>query len=164
MRYHNITKDDILNGDGLRVVLWTAGCTHACKGCQNPLTWDPKGGLDFDELSKKEIFEQLELSYVDGITLSGGDPLHPNNITVITALVKEIRLKYPNKTIWLYTGNLWREIKEQELVRYVDVIVDGRFEEDKMDNSLRWKGSYNQQVIDVKESLRIGKVVLHSED
>ena len=164
MRYHNITKDDILNGDGLRVVLWTAGCTHACKGCQNPLTWDPNGGLDFDELSKKEIFEQLELSYVDGITLSGGDPLHPNNITVITALVKEIRLKYPNKTIWLYTGNLWREIKEQELVRYVDVIVDGRFEEDKMDNSLRWKGSYNQQVIDVKESLRIGKVVLHSED
>ena len=79
MRYHNITKDDMLNGDGLRVVLWVAGCAHCCKGCQNPVTWDPDGGLPFDGAARAEIFEQLDKSYISGITFSGGDPLHPSN-------------------------------------------------------------------------------------
>lgn len=91
MRYHNITKDDMLNGDGLRVVLWVAGCTHCCKECHNPLTWDPDGGLPFDEAAKQEIFSQLDKSYISGITFSGGDPLHSANRLDVRNLMEEIK-------------------------------------------------------------------------
>ena len=107
MRYHNITKDDMLNGDGLRVVLWVAGCSHCCKGCQNPITWDPDGGLLFDEAAKQEIFDQLDRSYISGITFSGGDPLHPFNREEVFRLIKKIHTELPQKNIWLYTGFLW---------------------------------------------------------
>lgn len=153
MRYHNITKDDMRNGDGLRVVLWVAGCSHCCKDCQNPFTWDPDGGLLFDDNAKKEIFEQLDKSYISGITFSGGDPLHASNITDVLALAKEIKEKYPDKTQWLYTGYSWAEIFEEEIVEYIDVIVDGEFKADLKDNTLMWKGSSNQKVIDVKKTL-----------
>ncbi len=93
----------MLNGDGLRVVLWVAGCNHCCRECQNPITWDPNGGLPFTEKEENEIFSELEKSYVSGITFSGGDPLHPANISAVTRLAKKIRAKYPTKTIWLYT-------------------------------------------------------------
>ena len=89
MRYHNITKDDMLNGDGLRVVLWVAGCNHCCRDCQNPITWDPNGGLAFTEAEETEIFTELDKDYVSGITFSGGDPLHPSNISAVTALAKK---------------------------------------------------------------------------
>lgn len=161
MRYHNITKDDMLNGDGLRVVLWVAGCSHGCPGCQNPVTWDPEGGLPFDEEAKQEIFTELDKDYVSGITFSGGDPLHEANRDGVTALAREIREKYPDKTLWLYTGYVWKEIKGLEIVNYLDVVVDGKFEKDKMDNALHWKGSANQFVIDVKNTLKIGELVLH---
>ena len=164
MRYHNITKDDMLNGDGLRVVLWTAGCNHCCKECQNPITWDPNGGLPFTDAEKAEIFEQLDKDYTSGITFSGGDPLHPANINEVTALAKEIREKYRQKTIWLYTGSLWEEIRCEEIVKYLDVCVDGEFEIAKKDVSLQWKGSSNQRVIDVQRTLKEGKVVLHAEE
>ena len=117
MRYHNITKDDMLNGDGLRVVLWVAGCNHCCPECQNPVTWDPNGGLPFGEAERKEIFAELDKDYVSGITFSGGDPLHPANITEVTAFAKEIRKRYPGKTIWLYTGSLWKEVKDLEIAK-----------------------------------------------
>lgn len=162
MRYHNITKDDMLNGDGLRVVLWVAGCSHRCKGCQNPMTWDPEGGIPFGEADKKEIFEQLEKAYVEGITFSGGDPLHEKNIGEITELAKEIKGKYPQKNIWLYTGYRWEEVKTWEIVKYLDVLVDGRFDLATRDVSLQWKGSPNQRVIDVPKSLELGLVVLHA--
>ena len=161
MRNHNITKDDMLNGDGLRVVLWVAGCNHCCPECQNPVTWDPNGGLPFGEAERKEIFAELDKDYVSGITFSGGDPLHPANITEVTAFAKEIRKRYPGKTIWLYTGFLWEEICKEEIVRYLDVCVDGEFEVDKKELSLKWKGSSNQRVIDVPKTLHEGKVVLH---
>lgn len=161
MRYHNITKDDMLNGDGLRVVLWVAGCNHCCPECQNPVTWDPNGGLPFGEAERKEIFAELDKDYVSGITFSGGDPLHPANITEVTAFAKEIRKRYPGKTIWLYTGFLWEEICKEEIVPYLDVCVDGEFEVDKKELSLKWKGSSNQRVIDVPKTLHEGKVVLH---
>ena len=97
MRYHNITKEDMLNGDGLRVVLWVSGCDHCCKECQNPITWDPEGGLLYDETAKQEIFEQLDKSYISGITFSGGDPLHPANIAGVRnwpeRSVRDIRRK-----------------------------------------------------------------------
>ena len=112
MRYHDITKDDMLNGDGLRVVLWVAGCSHHCKGCQNPITWDPEGGVLFDESAKQEIFEQLDKPYIEGITFSGGDPLHEKNVDEVTAFAREIKEKYPKKNIWLYTGYLWEDIQD----------------------------------------------------
>ena len=161
MRYHNITKDDMLNGDGLRVVLWVSGCAHACKNCQNPVTWDPNDGVEFDESAKDEIFEQLSKDYTNGITFSGGDPLHPANVETITALAKEIREKFPEKTQWLYTGSVWDEIKELEIAQYLDVVVDGEYIEAERDPKLHWKGSANQNVIDVQDSLKMGKTVLH---
>ena len=164
MRYHNITKDDMLNGDGLRVVLWVAGCSHCCRECQNPQTWDPNGGIPFDQEAKDELFEQLGKTYISGVTFSGGDPLHKNNITEITRLAKEIREKFPDKTIWLYTGSLWESIQKEEIVRYLDVCVDGEFIVEQKDTSLKWKGSANQRVIDVKKTLAAGKVVLHTRD
>ena len=112
MRYHNITKDDMLNGDGLRVVLWLAGCEHHCKNCQNPVTWDPDGGLPFDEAAKAEIYEELDKEYVSGITFSGGDPLLLRNREELTEFLKEIKKNYPEKTIWLYTGYLWDDVQD----------------------------------------------------
>lgn len=162
MRYHNITKDDMLNGDGLRVVLWVAGCNHHCKECQNPITWDVNGGLEFGEDEKKEIFVELDKSYVSGITFSGGDPLHPANRDKVLELAKEIRKKYPKKTIWLYSGYEWEEIKDWEIIKYLDVLVDGKFKIDLLDTKLYWKGSSNQRVIDVPASLKGGDVVLHA--
>ncbi len=153
MRYHNITKDDMLNGDGLRVVLWVAGCEHCCKGCQNPVTWDPNGGLEFDESAKQEIFEQLDKPYISGITFSGGDPLHYANRDGVIKLAQEIKEKYPNKTIWLYTGDTWDVAMRYPLMKYIDVLVDGEFEQDKKDTTLMWKGSSNQRVIDVQATL-----------
>lgn len=153
MRYHNITKDDMLNGDGLRVVLWVAGCNHCCKECQNPMTWDPDGGLPFDEDAKGEIFDQLEKSYISGVTFSGGDPLHPNNRLGVKALMQEIRTLYPNKTIWLYTGSEWEDIYDYPMMEYIDVLVDGEFVNELKDVKLLWKGSSNQRVIDVKKTL-----------
>ena len=162
MRFHNITKDDMLNGDGLRVVLWVAGCSHHCKECQNPITWDPDGGILFEEENRQEIFRELEQDYIDGITFSGGDPLHETNIEEVEALAKEIRKKYPNKTIWLYTGYVWEEIHDWTIMQYIDVLVDGKFEVAQKDINLQWKGSANQRVIDVPDTLRMGKVVLHA--
>lgn len=162
MRFHNITKDDMLNGDGLRVVLWVAGCSHHCKECQNPITWDPNGGVPFEESNLQEIFHELDQDYVDGITFSGGDPLHEDNRDEIEALCKQIREKYPSKTIWLYTGYTWEEIHNWSIIKYIDVLVDGRFELSQKDLTLQWKGSSNQRVIDVQDSLKMGKVVLHA--
>ena len=162
MRYHNITKDDMLNGDGLRVVLWVAGCSHGCPGCHNPVTWDIHGGLPFDKAAEEELEEQLDKDYISGITYSGGDPLHAANRVEMTALAKWLREKFPDKSQWLYTGYCWEEIQEEEILAYIDVVVDGRFEEALKDTQLHWKGSSNQRVIDVRRSLEEGKIILHN--
>lgn len=154
MRYHNITKDDMLNGDGLRVVLWLSGCDHCCKECQNPITWDPDGGLLFDDVAKAEIFEQLDQDYISGITFSGGDPLHSANRLDVRAFIQEIKDKYPNKTIWLYTGSDWKDIWHYPMMKNIDVVVDGEFKIDLKDTKLLWKGSSNQRVIDVQATLK----------
>lgn len=152
----------MLNGDGLRVVLWLAGCSHHCKNCQNPITWDPEGGLPFEESEKKEIFDELEKDYVSGITFSGGDPLYEETRDELTEFIKEVKKKYPRKTIWLYTGYEWEDICELPLILLVDVLVDGRFVEELKDNRLPWKGSSNQRVIDVQATLKLGKIVLYA--
>lgn len=167
MRYHNITKDDMLNGDGLRVVLWVAGCDHCCKGCQNPITWDAAGGLLFDDAAKAEIFEQLNKNYISGLTFSGGDPLHPANRIDVRNLAMEIKEKYPNKTLWLYTGFTWEEIAHYPIMNYLDVVVEGPFILERRDVKLLWKGSDNQRVVDVKRTLASEDItvpVLHCGD
>lgn len=162
MRYHNITKDDMLNGDGLRVVLWVAGCNHNCKECHNPVTWDIRGGIPFDEKAKDELFEELKKPYVSGITLSGGDPLHSDNREDIGRLVDEISDLFPNKTIWLYTGYDWEEVCGLPMMKKIDILVDGEFEAAKKDARLHWKGSSNQRVIEVQPTRMTGQIVLHN--
>ena len=169
MRYHNITKADMLNGEGLRVVLWVSGCSHHCHACQNALTWNPNDGLVFDDAAKKEIFDELEKDYCSGITLSGGDPLFLGNRLEISKLVKEIREKFKDKTIWLYTGYTWEELLEQmktdkvldTSLNNIDVLLDGRFVLRKKKKKIHYVGSSNQCIIDVPNSLKKNKKILY---
>lgn len=156
----------MLNGDGLRVVLWVAGCSHCCKECQNPVTWDPHGGVPFDESARQEIFDQLDKPYISGITFSGGDPFHSANRPEVRSFMAEIKEKYPGKTIWLYTGDVWENVRNDAAMQYIDVLVDGEFVVEEKDTKLRWKGSRNQRVIDVQESLKQKDAapVLHCEN
>lgn len=146
----------MLNGAGLRVVLWVSGCSHYCEGCQNQITWDPNVGVDFDEKAKQEIYTELQKDYIKGITFSGGDPMYITNVPDVLALAKSIKHDFPNKDAWLYTGytlaQLFQDNSElgkqrQEILKYVDVLVDGEFQKDKKDNNAHWVGSTNQHVI-----------------
>ena len=159
MNYHDITKQDMLNGEGIRVVLWVSGCNHCCKNCQNPITWDKNGGLPFDKEAEDELFEALNKPFIDGITFSGGDPLFPENREEVFRLIRKCRELYPQKTVWLYTGYTWEQIKELPGIEDIDVIAEGEFVEELKDNNLHWVGSSNQRVIDVKQSLK-GDLVL----
>lgn len=150
----------MLNGDGLRVVLWVSGCEHMCKGCQNQETWDSNSGIVYDAAAEEEIFSYLARDYIDGLTLSGGDPLHPSDIGELYRLVKRAKETYPEKTVWLYTGCHWNEVKGLPLMRYVDVVVDGPFVETLADVNYHWAGSTNQRVIDVPQSLKRHETVL----
>jgi anaerobic ribonucleoside-triphosphate reductase activating protein len=165
MKYHNITHDDMLNGDGIRVVLWVSGCIHNCRGCQNPLTWNPDNGINFDAQARDEIFSALKQKHISGITFSGGDPLHPANRGKVFCLIKDIKQQFPSKTIWIYTGYTWEEIHENKyiphIIKYADVLVDGRFKEELADVNYPWAGSTNQRVIDIQESIKKGTVILH---
>lgn len=160
MNYHNITKDDMKNGDGLRVVLWVAGCSHHCPGCQNPLTWDPDDGLIFDEKAASELYELLKQDYISGLTLSGGDPLFEGNREDVMTLCVFVKASFPDKTIWLYTGYCYEDVKDLEVMQYIDVIVDGPYIEKMRDTKLKWRGSSNQRVIDVKKTRELNKIVL----
>ena len=160
MNYHNITTDDMLNGDGLRTVLWVSGCSHHCQNCQNPQTWDKNSGIPFDLDTLFEMCNYLDKPYISGITFSGGDPLLPDNREIIQAISSLIKFYYPTKTQWLYTGYKWEEIKDLPIMEYLDVVIDGQYEDDKRDVTLKWRGSSNQRVIDVQESLKQNKVIL----
>lgn len=164
MNYHNILHDDMRNGDGLRVILFVSGCNHQCKECQNPQTWDCKSGIPFDEDSMKEILNELKNDYIDGITFSGGDPLHESNVRTVFDICQEVRHLYPEKTIWVYTGYKWEEVMctpnrndinvtRQNIVFISDVLVDGKFDENRKDVNYHWAGSSNQRIIDIKKSL-----------
>ena len=157
----------MLNGDGLRSVLWVSGCEHHCEDCQNPITWDVNGGVPFDLAAEQELFESLDKDYISGITFSGGDPLFPSNRVDVRRLAQEVKEKYPDKTIWLYTGYSWEQVMHYPVMQYVDVLVDGEFEQDKFDANLRWKGSSNQRVIDVQKTLKLtdpAEAVIFCED
>ena len=159
LKYHNITHDDMLNGKGLRVVLWVSGCSHHCKNCHNPVTWNPDDGLEFDEAAKAELFSYLKKDYIDGLTLSGGDPLYKGNVDTISPLITEIREKFPDKTIWMYTGYTFEELfnkgneKLLECVKKCDVLVDGKFVEELKNVHLPYRGSSNQRLINIQQTL-----------
>lgn len=160
MNYLTITHNDMLNGDGLRVVLWVSGCSLHCEDCQNKYSWNFNEGVLFDERAKEEIFSELKKDYISGITITGGHPLEQQNIKEVEQLCKDIKIKFPNKTIWLYTGFIFEKIKNYPILKYIDVLIDGRYEKELRDISLKWRGSKNQRVIDVKKSLTSSEVVL----
>lgn len=176
-----IRTDDMLNGDGLRVIIFLSGCEHHCHGCHNPETWDVNSGKEFTEAALEEILRELDKEYISGITFSGGDPLYDENVIPVYELISKIKSVYPQKTIWLYTGYKWEDVKfelahtimpvlsteiivEQiraRIVEQCDVLVDGKFVQSLFDVNCPWVGSTNQRVIDVRKTLDCNEIVLH---
>lgn len=161
MNYHDITDCDLINGDGARVVLWVSHCEHKCEGCHNPQTWSETSGVLFDKNAESELFSKLANPYIQGLTLSGGDPLSTKNRDTIAKLIVEVKNRYPNKDIWVYTGYKYEDLLDYSVLDYIDVLVDGKFIESLAKPSPMWRGSSNQRVIDVKKSLAQGEIVLH---
>ena len=163
MRYNKIRKMDISNGPGIRVSIFMQGCTFHCKNCFNSETWNFNKGIEFTDETINTVLELCSNSHVTGLSILGGEPLHENNILGTTKLSKLFKEKYPDKSLWIWTGNLFEDIKEKEVLNYIDVLVDGRYEDELHDFRLKWCGSSNQRVIDVKKSLKRNKVVLYKE-
>lgn len=175
MNYATIKKCDIANGEGVRVSLFVSGCTHHCKNCFNEVAWDFSYGEPFTASTEEEIFAELEHGYVNGLSLLGGEPFEPQNQRALLPFVKRVREKFPKKNIWCYTGFVFDEktglLKERakntectaELIRNLDVLVDGPFVDELKDISLVFRGSSNQRVIDVQKTLQSGQIVLYLE-
>lgn len=173
MNYIQIDKSSISNGPGVRVVLWVSGCTLHCKGCQNQESWDFNAGKLFDKDAKQEIFDILNKPYVHGITISGGHPLEYENLPYVYDLIKDIKTNFPEKDIWLYTGYtlsinnfdttvdicLDNGLLKNYILAMCDVVVDGPYIEEQRDITLKFRGSYNQRLIDVQETLKQGKII-----
>lgn len=174
MNYIKISKCDIANGTGIRVVLWVSGCSLHCKGCHNPETWDFHSGKPFDDNVKQELFDVLNKPWIKGITLSGGHPLEYENLPVVYDIVKEAKEKFPNKDIWLYTGYTlsindfntsvdigWDNgLLRNYILAMCDVVVDGPYIESLRDISLKFRGSSNQRLIDVRETIKQNQIIL----
>ncbi len=170
MNYATIKKHDIANGIGVRVSLFVSGCTHHCKGCFNPETWDFKYGKEFTEETTAEVINALSHSYIEGLSLLGGEPFEPANQEVLAPFLSKIKAIYPQKTIWCYsgynfesdmlTGKLGDPAVTEEMLKNIDILVDGEFVESLKDPSLRFKGSSNQRIIDVQKSLKKDVLVL----
>ena len=161
MKYNKIRRLDISNGPGLRVAIFMQGCVFNCKNCFNPETHDFETGTDFTDETIKEIMELSEPKKIAGLSILGGEPLHPKNIEGTTKLAKIFKANYPDKNIWIWTGYLFdKDLQDKEILQYADVIVDGRYVDKERDLRLKYCGSRNQRVIDVKKSLEAKKVVL----
>ncbi len=159
MRYNKIRKMDIADGPGVRVSIFMQGCTFNCKNCFNPETHDFNGGKEFTDDTIARVLELCENENIEGLSILGGEPMHPKNIDGTTKLAKEFKEKYPNKNIWVWTGFLFdKDLKDKEVMKYIDVLVDGQYVDELHDPKLKWKGSSNQRVIDVQESLKQNKV------
>lgn len=169
MNYAAIKKFDVANGPGVRVSLFVSGCTLHCKNCFNSEAWDFNYGNAFTEETEEEIIKALSPDFIKGFSLLGGEPFEPRNQETLKTLLRRIKAVYPNKEIWCYTGNLldadllspsrMRCEHTDEMLSYIDVLIDGRFVEEKKDLKLRFRGSSNQRIIDVKRTLAEGKVV-----
>lgn len=161
MNYIKMSKYDTANGTGIGVVLWVAGCSCHCKNCHNPQTWDFNAGVPFTEETMQELLKALDKPYISRITFSGGHPLEPQNIDTVTKISQIVYDKFPNIKQWLYTGYEWHNILCYDILKTLYVVVDGQYFDDKRDISLAWRGSSNQRVINVQESLKQNKVVLY---
>lgn len=170
MNYGNIKNCDIANGEGVRVTLFVSGCTNHCKGCFQPQTWDFNFGEEFTPAIENKIIGMLEPDYINGLTLLGGEPFEPENQKALLPFIERVRAIYPNKTIWAYSGFTFEQMLTsgthchtkytQKMLENIDILVDGRFEEELKDISLKFRGSSNQRIIDVKRSLEAGKIIL----
>ena len=171
MNYATIKKHDVANGVGVRVSLFVSGCTHRCKGCFNAEAWDFSFGKEFTEETEREIVEALAPSYIAGLSLLGGEPFAPANQRALVKLLRRVRREYPQKTVWCYTGYLYdSDLCEggrahceatDEMLSFIDVLVDGEFVEEKKDLKLQFRGSSNQRILDVKEGLKTGGLVFY---
>lgn len=161
MRYNKIRKMDIADGPGVRVSIFTQGCAFHCKNCFNPETHDFNAGKEFTDNTLKKILELCDNDYIKGLSILGGEPMHPQNIEGTTKLAKAFKEKYPEKDVWVWSGFKFDDyLKDKEVMKYVDVLVDGQYVEELHKPNLDWRGSENQRVIDVQKSLNSGEVVL----
>lgn len=161
MRYSKIRKMDISNGPGVRVSIFMQGCTFNCKNCFNPETHSFDGGNEFTEETIERVLNLCSNENIVGLSILGGEPLHPKNIDGTTALAKCFKEKYPNKTIWVWTGFLFENLKDSEVMKYIDVLIDGQYVDELHSPLLKWKGSANQRVIDVQKTLKENKIILY---
>jgi anaerobic ribonucleoside-triphosphate reductase activating protein len=160
MKYNLIRKMDISNGPGVRVSVFMQGCEFHCKNCFNSNTWSFDDGTDFTEETIDKILDLCGQDYVKGLSILGGEPMHPRNIEATTKLAKAFKEKYPNKTIWAWSGFLFdKYLKDKEVSKYIDVLVDGQYVDELHDPTLKWRGSSNQRVIDVPKSLATGDII-----
>lgn len=164
MHYNKIRKMDISNGPGVRVSIFMQGCAFHCENCFNKETWDFKAGKEFSKKTIDRVLELADKEYIEGLSILGGEPLHPLNIEGTTELAKKFKEKYPKKTIWVWSGFLFdKDLKDKEIFKYIDVLVDGQYKDELHDFNLKYCGSSNQRVIDVKKSLKKGDIVLFKE-
>ena len=160
MRYNRIRKMDISNGPGVRVSIFFQGCIFHCEKCFNPETWDFSGGKDFNDEVIDHIIELCSPSHITGLSILGGEPLHPKNIEGSIKLAKKFKEIYPNKNIWCWTGYTFENIKNKDIFEFLDVLVDGQFQQDKYNPNLKYRGSSNQRVIDIPNTLKNNKIIL----
>ena len=167
MNYEKIDKCSVSNGLGVRTVLWISGCNIHCKNCHNQSTWDFNSGIPFTDDTMQEILYDLSKPYIKGLTLSGGHPLDPHNAPKVLEIVKRVKMVFPNKDIWIYTGYVWEDIIKddtlKEILKRTDVLVDGAYIDELRDITLPFRGSSNQRIIDVQESLKQNQVILWKE-
>lgn len=164
MKYNTIRKMDISNGPGVRVSVFMQGCSFHCKNCFNPETWDFEGGKEFTDETVDEVLNLCQQSHIKGLSILGGEPMHPRNIEATTKLAKAFKEKYPDKNLWVWSGFRFdEELKDKEVLKYIDVLVDGTYKDELHDFTLKWKGSSNQRVIDVKKSLAEGNVSIYGD-
>ncbi len=174
MYYSAIKKSDIANGEGIRTSLFVSGCRNRCKNCFNPETWSFTHGEPFDNAVAEDILSSFRSPFVAGLTVLGGEPMEPENQRELLPFIREFKKRYPNKTLWVYTGNLYEELtagvgkhakclpETAELLSYIDILVDGRYEEEKKSLGIRFRGSTNQRIIDMKKTKESGKIVIWS--
>ena len=160
MRYNLIRKMDISNGPGVRVSIFMQGCAFHCKNCFNPNTWNFDGGKELNQKIIDEVLDLCKEGHIKGLSILGGEPMHPNNIEGTTKLAKAFKERYPDKSIWAWSGFKFDEdLKDKEVLNYIDVLVDGQYKDELHDFTLKWRGSSNQRVIDVQKSLNEHKIV-----
>ena len=160
MRYNQIRKMDIADGPGVRVSIFFQGCAFHCKNCFNSETWDFNGGKEFTTETIDKVLDLCSEDYIKGLSILGGEPMHPVNIEGTYALARTFKEKYPNKTLWIWSGFLFEQLQNEEVLKYIDVLVDGQYVDELRDPRLKWKGSSNQRVIDVQKSLKQKKIVI----